>query len=78
MRTNRPALCAERWIIPDTVSVEALIDAVLQDQAWLVAAATGKHAHKGIVWAEGTGRPNPRPRKKVGFPVVVPVLTEDG
>ena len=64
MRTNRPALCDARWIIPDTESVDALIDAVLVEQAWLVAVATRKYAHGEMVWAEGAGRPNRRQRKQ--------------
>jgi hypothetical protein len=78
MRTNRPALCAARWIIPDTDSIEALIDTVLSEQAWWIAVRCGKHAHRGVVWAEGTGRPNPQPVRKGVAPVVVPVVLEDG
>jgi hypothetical protein len=62
MRTNRPALCAAQWIIPDTESVDALIEAVLYEQAWWIAVRCGKHAHRGIVWAEGSGRPHKRPK----------------
>lgn len=77
MRTDRPALCAERWIIPDTTSVDALVDTVLYEQAWLIAAGCGKHAHRGLVWAEGVGRPNPRPRPKCPAAVVAPVVVEE-
>jgi hypothetical protein len=65
MRTNRPVLCADHWIIPDTESVDALIDVVLTEQAWWIAARCGKHAQCGVIWADGTGRPNPRRRAKL-------------
>ena len=56
MRVMRPALCAAQWIIPDTESVDALIEAVLCEQAWWIAARSGQHAHRGVVWAEGEHR----------------------
>ena len=53
MHMNRPALYAAQWIIPDTVSVNALIDLALYEQAWWIALRCGKYAHKGVVWADG-------------------------
>ena len=78
MRTNRPALCAARWIIPDTDSVDAMVEAALTEQAWLIALGCGKHAHRGMVWAEGIGRPQVRPRPRETGAVRIPVIAEEG
>jgi hypothetical protein len=78
MRTNRPAMCAERWIIPDTFSVDALIDAVLYEQAWWIAVQCGKHAHKGVVWAEGTRRTNRHGQTASSGSFAIPSTAEEG
>ena len=78
MPTNRPALCAERWIIPDTFTVNALIDTVLYEQAWWIAIQCGKHAHKGVVWAEGTGRPPRRSEAATSEIVLLPSAAKEG
>ena len=56
MRTRRPAICAAEWIIPDTEAVDAMIEAVLFEQAWWIAVKSGKFAHRGVVWADGAPR----------------------
>jgi hypothetical protein len=56
MLTRRPAICAAEWIIPDTEAVDAMIEAVLLEQAWWIAVKSGKFAHRGVVWADGAPR----------------------
>ena len=64
MPTSRPAFCAERWVIPDTDSVDALVETVLTEQAWWIAVRSGKHAHQGVVWAEGRRGKKPGGKSK--------------
>ena len=77
MRTTRPALCAAQWIIPDTESVDSLIEAVLLEQAWWIAALTGKHAHRGMVWADGAPGAHFRRRPIVTESRTLPIATEE-
>ena len=76
MRTNRPVLCAAQWIIPDTESVDALIETVLYEQAWWIAVKCGKHAHRGVVWADCAQGSSARQRYGGLPPVLIPIVTE--
>jgi hypothetical protein len=78
MRTSRPMLCAAEWIIPDTESVDALVEAALCEQAWWIALRCGKHAHRGVVWADGHRRTSGQPSRKLDCSILVQAAVEEG
>ena len=77
MRTCRPVLCAAEWIIPDSESVDALIDAALCEQAWWIAIRSGKHAHRGMVWADGARTIAGQYRSRVEARILVQAAVEE-